>query len=134
MNKIKEMLISAYKKIKDKVTSIYEKLKEVIKDTAEYLSIIDIEEGQARWSLNWWVLKSFKWLMAVLLAVCALFLWGCSSAGESIKYYPVNIPISCQIETPEKPVYDSNIITTNLNILKYASQLEYALKACKGEE
>lgn len=134
MNKIKEKLLALYKTIKEKIVKTYVKIKEFIKDTAEDLSIIEIEEDKARWSFNWWVLKSLKWLTAVILAVCALFLWGCSAHRESVKYYPVNIPVSCQIEMPSKPVYDSNIITTNLNILEYASQLEYALKACKGVE
>ena len=92
-----------------------------------------MEEGQARWSFNWWVLKSLKWLTAIILALCALLLWGCASSQETMKYYPVNVPVSCQIESPDKPVYNENIIKTNLNILKYTSELEAAFKACKGE-
>lgn len=133
ITKIKDKIKAIYEKVKEKVVKIYEKIKEFIKNTAEDFSIIEVEEGQARWSFNWWVLKSLKWLTAIILALCALLLWGCASPQETMKYYPVNVPVSCQIESPDKPVYNENIITTNLNILKYTSELESAFKACKGE-
>ena len=46
----------------------------------------------------------------------------------------VHIPVSCQIDMPEKPAYNENIIVTNLSILSYASKLESALKACRGDK
>lgn len=134
VTKIKETVKKIYEKIKEKVMQIYEKVKKFIKNTAEDFSIIDVEEGQARWSFNWWVQKSFKWITAIILAAAALFIWGCSAPGGSVKYYPVHIPVSCQIDMPEKPAYNENIIVTNLSILSYASKLESALKACRGDK
>lgn len=134
VTQIKETVKKIYEKIKEKIMKLYEVIKNFIKNTAEDFSIIDVEEGQARWSFNWWVQKSFKWITAIILAAAALFIWGCSTHNGSVKYYPVNIPVSCQIDMPEKPVYSENIVVTNLSILSYASKLESALKACRGDK
>ena len=67
ITKIKDKIKAIYEKVKEKVVKIYEKIKEFIKNTAEDFSIIEVEEGQARWSFNWWVLKSLKWLTAIIL-------------------------------------------------------------------
>lgn len=121
------------KKIKEKILSIYKIIKNFIKNTAEDFYIIDIEEGKVRWSFNWWVLKTIKWLVAVTLAVIALLLWGCAPQKESVKYYPVSVPVNCPVKSPKKPKYSENVVTTNIEIIGYAQKLESALKACKGE-
>ncbi|MDT3694709.1 MAG: hypothetical protein ROM03_09870, partial [Mucispirillum sp.] len=104
---------------------------EIIKSTADDFTTIDIEEGKARYSLNWWFMKSLKWLIAAVLAVLTLLLWGCSGAVVT-KYYPVSVPVACSVDMPLKPEYNENIVITNLNILSYAEKLKSALEVCKN--
>ncbi len=120
---LKEKIIQIYKLIYEKITLF---IKSIIYD----FTIIDIEEGRIRYSLHWWLMKSLKWITAVILAVITMLLWGCSSSFESVKYYPVNIPVKCEIEHIESPEYSDDIIETNLNILHYASKLREALDVC----
>ena len=112
-------------KIKQFFINLYEKAKEIIKSTADDFAIIDIEEGNARYSLNWWFIKSLKWLIAAILAIFTLLLWGCSGTAVT-KYYPVSVPVACSVDVPLKPEYNENIVITNLNILAYAEKLKSA--------
>lgn len=118
-------------KIKQFFINLYEKAKEIIKSTADDFAIIDIEEGNARYSLNWWFIKSLKWLIAAILAIFTLLLWGCSGTAVT-KYYPVSVPVACSVDVPLKPEYNENIVITNLNILAYAEKLKSALEVCKN--
>lgn len=124
IEKIKQFFINLYEKVK---TYILEKIKEIIKSTADDFTTIDIEEGKARYSLNWWFMKSLKWLIAAILAVFTLLLWGCSNIAVT-KYYPVSVPVACSVDIPLKPEYNKNIVITNLNILAYAEKLKSALE------
>lgn len=123
INFIKIFFINIYNKIKSFFTNIYD----------DFI-MIDIEEGQMRYSFHWWIMKSFKWLIACLLAFITLFLWGCSSSMENIKYYPVNVPIKCPVENIPLPQYSNDILETNLNILHYTKILEETLKLCINGE
>lgn len=118
-------------KIKQFFINLYEKVKEIIKSTADDFAIIDIEEGNSRYSLNWWFIKSLKWLIAAILAIFTLILWGCSGTAVT-KYYPVSVPVACSVDVPLKPEYNENIVITNLNILAYAEKLKSALEVCKN--
>lgn len=118
-------------KIKQFFINLYEKIKEIIKSTADDFTAIDIEDGNARYSLNWWFMKSLKWLIAAILAIFTLLLWGCSGTVVT-KYYPVSVPVTCSVDVPLKPEYNENIIITNLNILAYAEKLKSALEVCKN--
>lgn len=73
-DKIKNFFINLYQKIKTYFLKKITELKRIIKSTSDDLSIIDIEEGRVRYSLNWWFMKSLKWLIAAVLAVFTLFL------------------------------------------------------------
>lgn len=130
-DKIKNFFINLYQKIKTYFLKKITELKRIIKSTSDDLSIIDIEEGRVRYSLNWWFMKSLKWLIAAVLAVFTLFLWGCSGTVVT-KYYPVSVPVSCNVQEPLKPEYNENLVVTNLNILAYAEKLQSALKVCKN--
>ncbi len=129
-----EIIKIQYEKIKSAVKNytvkIYEKIKSLVISIIDDFKMIDMEEGQAKYSFHWWFMKSLKWITALILALITLFLWGCGSSMETMKYYPVNIPVKCEIESIKKPEYKSNIIETNLNILHYTSKLEAALKVC----
>lgn len=118
-------------KIKQFFINLYEKVKEIIKSTADDFATIDIEEGNVRYSLNWWFIKSLKWLIAAILAIFTLLLWGCSGTVVT-KYYPVSVPVVCSVDVPLKPEYNGNIVITNLNILSYAEKLKSALEVCKN--
>lgn len=129
--KIKQFFINIYEKVKTYILEKTSQLKEVVKSTLDDFTTIDIEEGNARYSLNWWFMKSLKWLIAAVLAVLTLFLWGCSGTAVT-KYYPVSVPVACSVDIPLKPEYNENIVTTNINILSYAEKLESALEVCKN--
>ena len=128
IEKIKQFFINPYEKVK---TYILEKIKEIIKSTANNFTTIDIEERNARYSLNWWFMNSLKWLIAAILAVFTLLLWGCSGTAVT-KYYPVSVPVACSVDIPLRPEYNENIVITNLNILAYAEKLKSALEACRN--
>lgn len=128
LEKIKQFFINPYEKVK---TYILEKIKEIIKSTANNFTTIDIEERKARYSLNWWFMNSLKWLIAAILAVFTLLLWGCSGTAVT-KYYPVSVPVACSVDIPLRPEYNENIVITNLNILAYAEKLKSALEACRN--
>ncbi len=128
IEKIKQFFINPYEKVK---TYILEKIKEIIKSTANNFTTIDIEERKARYSLNWWFMNSLKWLIAAILAVFTLLLWGCSGTAVT-KYYPVSVPVACSVDIPLRPEYNENIVITNLNILAYAEKLKSALEACRN--
>ena len=110
---------------------ILEKIKDIIKATSDDFAAINIEKGYAVYSLNWWFMKSLKWLIAAILAVLTLFLWGCSSTAVT-KYYPVSVPVACSVDIPLMPEYNEDTVITNLNILAYAEKLKSALKICKN--
>lgn len=118
------------KNFKNNFVKLYEKIKEFFKSTSNDFSIMDIEDGLAKYSSNWWFMRALKWLAASCLAVITLFLWGCSGAAVT-KYYPVSVPVRCSVEIPDKPEYSEDTVVTNLNILSYAEKLLSALKACK---
>ena len=69
---IKQFFINIYEKVKTYILEKTAKIKEIIKSTADDFTTIDIEEGKARYSLNWWFMKSLKWLIAAVLAVLTL--------------------------------------------------------------
>ena len=71
--KSKHFFINLYEKAKN---YILEKIKDIIKATSDDFAAINIEKGYAVYSLNWWFMKSLKWLIAAILAVLTLFLWG----------------------------------------------------------
>lgn len=127
--KIKKFFINIYENIKNYILEKVEKLKDIIKSTSDDFTTIDIEEGNARYSLNWWFMKSLKWLIAAILAFFTLLMWGCSGTSVT-KYYPVSVPVVCSVDMPLKPEYNENIVTTNLNILAYAEKLKSALEMC----
>ncbi len=129
--KIKEFFINLYEKVKTYILKKINTVKEIIKSTADDFTTIDIEEGKARYSLNWWFMKSLKWLIAAVLAILTLLLWGCSGTTVT-KYYPVSVPVACNVDIPLKPEYNENIVITNLNILSYAEKLKSALEVCKN--
>lgn len=129
--KIKQFFINLYEKIKTYILEKITKIKEIIKSTSDDFTTIDIEEGNARYTLNWWFMKSLKWLIAAILAFFTLLMWGCSGAVVT-KYYPVSVPVACSVEEPVKPEYNENIVVTNLNILSYAEKLKAALEVCKN--
>lgn len=129
--KIKHFFINLYEKVKTYILEKVNKIKEIIKSTADDFTTIDIEEGKARYSLNWWFMKSLKWLIAAVLAVFTLLLWGCSGTAVT-KYYPVSVPVACSVDVPLKPEYNENTVITNLNILSYAEKLKSALEVCKN--
>ncbi len=128
LEKIKQFFINPYEKVK---TYILEKIKEIIESTANDFTTINIEERKERYSLNWWFMNSLKWLIAAMLAVFTLLLWGCSGTAVT-KYYPVSVPVACSVDIPLRPEYNENIVITNLNILAYAEKLESALEVCKN--
>ncbi|MDE7314922.1 MAG: hypothetical protein K2N11_04390, partial [Mucispirillum sp.] len=99
-------------KIKQFFINLYKKAKEIIKSTSDDFTAIDIEDGNARYSLNWWFMKSLKWLTAAILAIFTLLLWGCSGTVIT-KYYPVSVPAACSVDEPLKPEYNENIVITN---------------------
>lgn len=112
---------------------IQEKIKEIVKSTSDDLTMMDIEDAAAKYSFNWWKMKSLKWMTASFLAVITMLLWGCGSSSVT-KYYPVYMPAKCSIEIPAKPEYNKDTAVTNLNILAYAEKLLAALKVCtKGD-
>ena len=129
--KIKQFFINLYEKVKTYILEKVNKIKEIIKSTADDFTTIDIEEGKARYSLNWWFMKSLKWLIAAVLAVFTLLLWGCSGTAVT-KYYPVSVPVACSVDIPLKPEYNENTVITNLNILSYAEKLKSALEVCNN--
>ena len=129
--KIKEFFINLYEKVKTYILKKINTVKEIIKSTSDDFAIIDIEEGQAKYSLNWWFMKSLKWLIAAVLAILTLLLWGCSGTTVT-KYCPVSVPVACNVDIPLKPEYNENIVITNLNILSYAEKLKSALEVCKN--
>lgn len=126
--KSKHFFINLYEKAKN---YILEKIKDIIKATSDDFAAINIEKGYAVYSLNWWFMKSLKWLIAAILAVLTLFLWGCSSTVVT-KYYPVSVPVACSVDIPLMPEYNEDTVITNLNILAYAEKLKSALKICKN--
>ena len=126
--KSKHFFINLYEKAKN---NILEKIKDIIKATSDDFAAINIEKGYAVYSLNWWFMKSLKWLIAAILAVLTLFLWGCSSTAVT-KYYPVSVPVACSVDIPLMPEYNEDTVITNLNILAYAEKLKSALKICKN--
>ncbi len=128
IEKIKQFVINPYEKVK---TYILEKIKEIIESTADDFTTINIEERKERYSLNWWFMNSLKWLIAAILAVFILLLWGCSGTAVT-KYYPVSVPVACSVDIPLRPEYNENIVITNLNILAYAEKLKSALEVCKN--
>ncbi len=127
--KIKNFFINIYEKIRKYILEKLLKIKEVLKSTSDDLTTIDIEEGMARFSMQWWFMKSLKWLIAAVLALLTLFLWGCSGTAVT-KYYPVSVPVACSVEIPEKPVYSKDLVVTNMNILSYTEKLQSALHVC----
>ncbi len=128
---IKKYFIYKYTTIKTYILKNLNKITNLIKSTSNNLVMMDIEDNVARYSLNWWFRKSFKWVTALLFAIITLFLWGCS--GVSItKYYPVSVPVVCSVDAPLKPEYSEDIVITNINILAYAEKLQAALNVCKN--
>ena len=127
--KIKNFFINLYEKIRKYILEKLLKVKEVLKSTSDDLTTIDIEEGMARFSMQWWFMKSLKWLIAAILALLTLFLWGCGGTAVT-KYYPVSVPVACSAEIPEKPVYSKDLVITNMDILAYAEKLQSALQVC----
>ena len=130
--KIKNFFINLYEKIRKYILEKLLKVKEVLKSTSDDLTTIDIEEGMARFSMQWWFMKSLKWLIAAILALLTLFLWGCGGTTVT-KYYPVSVPVACSAAIPEKPVYSKDLVITNMDILAYAEKLHSALQVCVKE-
>lgn len=78
--------------------------------------------------------KDSRLLIVIILVFVILIMYlvsGCS-AGVSVRYYPVNIPVKCNIDMPARPVFSENVLETNMNITKYAEELEAGLKMCRG--
>lgn len=74
------------------------------------------------------MIKKFMIIMTIM------FLTGCSTKTHT-EYQPVYIPMKCNINIPEAPEYDEDVIITNINILNYAEKLKVALDICvNGEE
>lgn len=108
---------------------IYNEIKGKFTKISGDLSIIDIENSRAGLGFRKPFMILFQWLVALTLAVLTMCVWGCSA--PVIKYHPVNIPVKCKITVPARPVLTNNILETNMNITKYAEELEAALDACR---
>jgi hypothetical protein len=67
------------------------------------------------------------------LLLISIFLIGCAGKTTT-EYIPVEVPIHCEIEAPEKPILqDIDITLKIMDILEYARKLEIALRACRGD-
>lgn len=90
------------------------------------------EDREMKFSAYWFIAKGFKWFFALAIAVFALFFWGCGAKTVTVtEYQRVEVPVKCKIALPTKPTSDGDIIELNYKILKYAKELEAALKACR---
>ena len=78
--------------------------------------------------LEWYIMMLLKVIMLCLIIILSLMLFGCAN---KVHYKDVYIPVKCNIGTIERPKTSGNILKDNLNILKYAEQLELSINKCK---
>lgn len=122
-------------KIKLFFLDIYNKVKGYIERVILLINSIKLIEQIKNISINF-LIKINKFLMVLFFMALILILFlisGCS-AGASVRYYPVSVPVKCNIDMPDKPVFSENILETNMNITKYAEELEAGLQMCRGAD
>ena len=78
---------------------------------------------------NKFVRNTINWTTALIIAAAALCLWGCGY--KNVEYYPVHMPVKCEIDMFKRPKASDNIVETNIEITKYAEELEAAILKCK---
>lgn len=122
-------------KIKLFFSNVFEKVKTFIDRVKILVNSIKFIQQFKNIFYNFFM-KDSRLLIAIILVFVILIMFlvsGCS-AGVSVRYYPVSIPVKCNIDMPAKPVFSENILETNMNITKYAEELEAGLKMCRGAD
>ena len=65
----------------------------------------------------------------ILVFIVGYILFGCTPK-TIVKYEPVNVPVVCEVDVPVKPKHTGDVVKDNLQITKYAEEVENALLYC----
>lgn len=77
--------------------------------------------------------NSTRWSVAILIFCISLIFWNCAPKQQIItEYKEVKIPVKCFTTPPKKPEPIKDAVEMNLMILRYAQELEAALRSCNG--
>lgn len=117
-------------KIYNKILNILFKLKFTLYDSMDEYNSAKEEEEAAKYSFSWYVGIFLKIFMAFFILLLSFILFGCSTKTQ-IEYVPVSVPVACDVEEPQRPLYTGDVVKDNIKILMYAEELNAALKKCK---
>lgn len=54
----------------------------------------------------------------------------CSVSSGTIQYKEVKVPVSCQVEIPERPAMTDDTVVNTIELITFTKDLEELLKVC----